>query len=56
MTTFDSWYKDNSDLMESHNIEEHVAEMIWHSARISVLHEVATQIQNGSIKIKLDFS
>ena len=50
MNQFEEWFKDNEELLSSHDIPYHVAEMIWNSAKVSVLHNIVAGIQDGTLK------
>ena len=53
MSSFEQWHCDNEELLSSHNVPKYIAEIIWDSAKVSALHDVAAAIQDGSIKVSV---
>ena len=53
MSQFEEWFEDNQELLSSHDIPKYVAEIIWNSAKVSVLHNIVAAIQDGSLKFTL---
>ena len=49
------WYADNRKFLDDNNIKPAIAEMIWYSAKTSVMHTVAQSIAEGSLKIDVTF-